>query len=71
MQSIDHIDGFTGTNNFPDYTPEEQVIVNERLIEYTLVKSLLKTVKNEKLLTLDEYSGVLKKVNARYKDVRE
>ena len=50
---------------------EKEVPVNERLIEYILMKSLLKTVKNEKLLTLDEYSGVLKKVNARYKDVSD
>ena len=50
---------------------EKEVIINERLIEYTLECSLLKIVKNEKLLSLDEYSRVLKKVNARYKDVRE
>jgi len=33
MQRIDYIDGFTVTNNFPDYTPEEQVIVNERFLQ--------------------------------------
>lgn len=45
-------------------------VVNERLVDYILVTSLLKEIKKQNLLTFDEYSNVLKEINIKYKDVR-
>jgi hypothetical protein len=49
---------------------ETNVIVSDRLIKYKLVQSFLKGFKEQELLTLDEYSRILKRVNILYKDVR-
>lgn len=33
MQTIDYINGFTVTNNYPDLTPEQTKQANENLLE--------------------------------------
>jgi hypothetical protein len=53
----------TSTNN--------REMFNKRAVEYKLMKSLLKTAKDESLLNEGEYSRVLTQININYRDVRE